>query len=248
MEFLICCCLSLSRVWLHNPMYCSMPGFLVPHHLLEFAWVHVQWIGDAIQWSSVTLFSFCLNLPSIRVLSNESTLCILRWPKYWSFSFSISPSKDYLWLIFFKIDWFDLFAFQGTLKSLFQHHSLKASIFQCSAFFIVQFSHPYMTTGRTTGLIIWIFVGKVRSLLFNTLSRFVIAFLPRSNCFLISRLQSPSTVILEPKKRKSVTASTFSPPICHKVVGPYAMILVFWILSFKLVFLTLLLHPHQEAL
>ena len=146
----------------------------------------------------------------------------------------------------FKIDWFDL-AFQGTLKSLLQHHSLKASILQHSAFFIVQLSHPYMTTGKTIAWTRWTFVSKMMSLLFNTLSSFVIALLPRSNCLLISWLQSPSEVILEPKKRKSVTASTFPPSICHEVMGPDDMILIFLILSFQLTF-TLLFHPHQEAL
>ena len=137
--------------------------------------------------------------PSIRVFSNESTLHI-RWPKYWSFSFSISLSNEYSGLNSFKMDWLDLLAVQGTLKSLLQHHSSKASILQCSAFFTVQLSHPYMTTGKIIPLIRWTFVGKVISLLFNMLSRLVIAFLPRSKCLLISWLQSPSTVILEPPK------------------------------------------------
>ena len=135
--------------------------------------------------------------PSIRVFSNESVLCI-RWSKYWSFSFNISPSEEYSRLISFRIDWFDLLAVQGTLKSPFQHHSSKASIFQCSAFFMVQLSCPYMTTGKTIALTRWTFVGKVMCLLFNMLSRFVIAFLPRSKCILILRLQPPSAVILEP--------------------------------------------------
>ena len=137
--------------------------------------------------------------PSIRVFSSESVLRI-RWPKYWSFSFSISPSNEYLGLISFRIDWWDLPAVQGTLKSLLQHHSSKASILWCSTFFIVQLSHPYMTNGQTIALTRWTFVGKVMFLLFNVLSRFVIAFLPRSKCLLISWLQSPSAVILEPKK------------------------------------------------
>ena len=157
--------------------------------------------------------------PSIRVFSNELAFCT-RWPKYWSFSFSISPFNECSELISFRIDWFDFLAVQETLKSLLQHHSLKASILQCSAFFMVQLSHPYMTTGKTTALtIIRTFVGKVMSLLFNMLSRFVIAFLPRSRCLLVSSLQSPSTVILEPKKRKSVTVSIFSPSMCHEVMG-----------------------------
>ena len=136
--------------------------------------------------------------PSIRVFSNESALPI-RWPKYWSFSFSISPSNERPGLISFRMDWLDLLAVQGTLKSLLQHHSSKASILWCSAFFIVQLSHPYMTTGKTIALTRWTFVGKVMSLLFNTLSRWVITFLPRSKRHLISWLQSPSAVILEPK-------------------------------------------------
>ena len=157
--------------------------------------------------------------PSIRVFSNESVLCI-RWPKYWSFSFSISPSNEYSGLISFRIDWLDLLAAQGTLKSLLQHHSSKASILQCSAFFIVQLSHPYMTTGKTIALTIHTFVGKVMSLLFNMLSRLVIAFLPRSKHHLISWLESPSAVILEPKKIKFLTVF---PSICHQVMGPDAI-------------------------
>ena len=137
--------------------------------------------------------------PRIRVFSNESVLHI-RWPKYWSFSFGISPSNEYSGLISFRMDWLDLLAVQGTLKSLLQHHSSKASICQHSAFFTVQLSHPYMTTGKTIALTRWTFVGKVMSLLFNTLSRLVIDFLPRSKCLLISWLQSPSAVILKPKK------------------------------------------------
>ena len=139
------------------------------------------------------------NFPSIRVFSNESTLHI-RWPKYWSFSFNISPSNEHPGLISFKMDWMNLLAVQGTLKSLLQHLSSKASILRRSAFFIVQLSHPYMTTGKTIDLTRRTFVGKVMSLLLNMLSRLVITFLPRSKCLLISWLQSPSAVILEPKK------------------------------------------------
>jgi len=135
--------------------------------------------------------------PSMKIFSNESALCI-RSPKYWSFSLSISPSNEYSGLISFKIDWFDLLV-QGTLKTLLQNHSSKAAILWCSDFFMVQLSHPYMTTGKTIALTVWIFVGKVMSLVFNMLCRFVIVFLPRSKCLLISWLQSPSTVILEPK-------------------------------------------------
>ena len=138
--------------------------------------------------------------PNIRVFSNGSVH--MRWPEYWSFSFSISPSNEYSGLISFRTDWFDLLAVQGTLKSLLQHHSSKASIPWCSAFFIVQLSHPYMTTGKTIALARRTFVGKVMSLLFNMLSRLVIAFLPRSKHRLISCLQSPSAVILEPQENK----------------------------------------------
>ena len=148
--------------------------------------------------------------PSIRVFSNESTLH-MRWPKYWSFNFSISPSKEHPGLIF-RMGWLDLLAVQGTLKSLLQHHRLKQSILRCSAFFTVQLSHPYMTTGETIALTRQTLVGKVMSLLFNMLSRFVITFLPRSKCLLISWLQSISAVILEPRKIKSATVSTVSPP------------------------------------
>ena len=148
-------------------------------------------------------------LPSIRVFSNESTLR-MRWPRYWSFSFSISPSNEHPGLISFRMDWLYLPAVQGTLKSLLQHHSSKASIFLCSAFFTVKLSHPYMTTGKTIGLTRWTFVGKVMSLLFNMLSRLIITFLPRRKHLLISWLQSPSTVILEPQKIKSDTVSTVS--------------------------------------
>ena len=164
--------------------------------------------------------------PSIRLFSNESVLHI-RWPKYWSFSFNIIPSNEYSELISFRMDWLDLLAVQGTLKSLLWHHSSKASIVWHSAFFIVQLSHPYMTTGKTIALTRWTFVGKVMSLLFNPLSSLVIAFLPRSKHLLTSWLQSPSAVILEPKIIKSVTVFTVSPSICHEVMGPDAMILVF---------------------
>ena len=156
--------------------------------------------------------------PSIRVFSNESALCI-RWPKYWSFSFSISPSNEYLGLISFRIDWLDLLTVQRTLKRLLQHHhSSKASVLCHSAFFIVQLSHPYTTTGKNITLTRWTFVGKGMSLLFNMLSMLVIAFLPGSKYLLISWLQSPSAVILEPKKTKSATVSIVSPSVCHEVM------------------------------
>ena len=155
--------------------------------------------------------------PSIRVVSNEVALRI-RWPKYWSFSFSISPSNEYSGLISFRIDWLDLLAVQQILKSLLQHHSSKASILWCSAFFMIQLSHPYMTTGKIIALTRWTFVSKVTSLLINMMSRLVIAFLPRSKCLLISWLQSTSAVILEPRKVKSASASTFSLSVCHEVM------------------------------
>ena len=156
-------CLTLC-----DPMDCSTPGLPVHHHLLEFAQTHVHRVGDTIQPSHSLSSPSPSIFPSIRVFSNELVLRI-RWPKYWSFSFSISPSNEYSGLISFRMDWLDLLAVQGTLKSLLQRHSSKASILQCSAFFIVQLSHPYMTTGKTIALTRWTFVGKVMSLLFNML-------------------------------------------------------------------------------
>ena len=195
---------SLSRVLtLCDPMDCSTPGFPVHHQLPGLTQTHIHRVGDGIQ-SSHPLASPSppvFNLSCIRVFSNESVLHI-RWPKYWSFSFSISPSNEYSGLISFMMNWLDLLAVQRTLKSLLQHHSSKASI-QHSAFFIVQLSHPYMTTGKTIALTRWTFVGKVMSLLFNMLSKLVIAFLPRSKHLLISWLQLPYAMILEhPKKER----------------------------------------------
>ena len=168
--------------------------------------------------------------PSIRVFSNESTLH-MRWPKYWSFSFSISPSCVCSALISFRMDWFDLLPVQGTLKSLLQHHSSKASILWCSAFFIVQLSHPYMTTGKTIALTRWSFVGKVISLLFNMLYRLVITLLPRSDFVFMVAITICSNFGTQPptpKKRKKLdTVSTVFPSIFHEVLGPDAMILVF---------------------
>ena len=172
------------------------------------------------------LFLLLSIFPSIRVFSNESVLHI-RCPKYCSFSFSISPSNEYSELVSFRIAWFDLLAVQGTLKSLLQHHSSKASILQCSALVMVQLSHPYMTTGKIIALTRWTVVGKVIYLLLKMLSRLVIAFLPRSKCLLISWLELPSAVILEPKKIKSVTVSVVSPSISYEVMGSDAMISVF---------------------
>ena len=197
-------------------MNCSTPGLPVHQQLLEFTQTHVHRVSDAIESvtpsSHLILYRPLLLLPpippSIRVFSNESTLR-MRWPKYWSFSFSIIPSKEITGLISFRMDWLDLLAVQGTLKSLLQHHSSKASIPRRSSFFIVQLSHPYMTSGKTTALTRRTFVGKVMSLLLNMLSRLIITFLPRSKCLLISWLQSPSTVILEPPKIKSATVHCF---------------------------------------
>ena len=190
-----------SCLTLCNPMNQSMPGLPVHQQLLEFTQTHIHRVGDAIQPSHPLSSPSppAPNPPSIRVLSNESTLH-MRWPKYWSFSFSISPSNEHTELISIRMDWLYLLAVQGTLKSLLQHHSSKASILWHSDFFTVQLSHPYMTTGKTIALTRRTFVGKVLSLLFNMLSRLVITFLPRSKCLLNSWLQSPSAVILKPKK------------------------------------------------
>ena len=223
---------QFSSVWDH--MDCSRPQLPVHHQLPEL--LKLTSIELVMPSNHLILCHPLLLLPStfpgIRVFSNESVLH-MRWPAYWTFSFSISPSKEYSGLISIRIDWLDLLTVQRTLKSLLQHHSSKASILQCSAFFIVWLSHLYMTTGKTIVLTRWTFVGKVMSLLFNILSRLVIAFLPRSKCLLISWLQSPSAVILEPSKIKSVAISIVSPSICYEVMGPDAMILVFWMLSFK---------------
>ena len=211
-----------------DPMNHIMPGLPLHHQLLEFTQTHVHRVSDTIQPSHPLSSPSPPHPipPSIRVFSSEATLRT-RWPKYWSFSFSISSSNEHPGLISFRTDWLDLLAVQGTLKSLLQHHSSKASILQCSVFFTVQLSHPYMTPGKTIALTRRTFVGKVMSLLFNMLSRFVIAFLPMSKGLLISWLQSPSAVILEPPKIKSATVSTVSPSISHGVMGPDAMILVF---------------------
>ena len=181
-------------------MDCCMPGFPVLHYLLEFAQHHVRRVSDAS--NHVVLCCPLLPpsvLPSIRVFSNESALRI-RWPEYWSLSFSISPSNEYSRLISFRMDWLDLLVVKRSLKSLLQHYSSKASVVWHSAFFMVQLSHLYMTTGKTIALTGWMFVSKVMSLLFSILSRFVIASLLRSKRLLISWLQSPSAVILKPKK------------------------------------------------
>ena len=220
---------SIAQLYqtLRNPMDCSTPGFPVHHQLPELTQTHVL---KSVMPSNHLILCHPLLLPSIfhsiRVFSKESALHI-KWPKYWSFSFTISPSSEHPGVISFRMDWLDLLAVQGTLKSLLQHHSSKASILRWSAFFIVQLSHPYMTTVKTITLTRQTFVDKVKSLLLNMLPRLVITFLPRSKRLLISWLQSPSTVILEPQKIKSDTVSTVSPSICHEVMGPDAMIFVF---------------------
>ena len=217
------CSVTKSCLILWDPMDCSTPGFPVLHSLLKFAQTHVHWVDDAIQSSyplthptpaSTPASPAAFDLSQHQGFSIESVLHI-RWPKYWSFSLSISPSNEYSELISFRIDGFDFLAVQGTLKSLFQQHSSKASIIWCSDFFIVWLSHPYMTTGKTIAMTRRTFVDKVMSLLFNMLSRLVIAFLQRSKCLLISWLQSPSAVILEPKRIKSVTVSIVSTSIFY---------------------------------
>ena len=195
-------------------MDCSTSAFPVHHQLLELNQTNVHPI-----LLPPSIF------PSIRIFSNESVLCI-RWPNYWRFSFSISPSNEYSELISFRIDWFDPLAVQWSLRSLLQHHSSKSFILWHSAFFTVQLSHLYMTAGKIIALTIQKFVSKVVSLFFNMLSWLVIAFLPRSKHLLISWLQSPSKVILEPNKIKSAIFPTFSPSICHEMMGSDAMILI----------------------
>ena len=186
-------------------MDCSTPGFPVHHQLPEFTQTHVLWVGDAVQpyhplSSPSPAFNLCQS--SIRVFSSESILRA-RWPKYWSFT--ICPSNEHPGLISFRMDWLDLLAVQGTLKSLLQHHSSKASILPGSAFFILQLLHPYLTTVKTIALTRRTFVDKVMSLLFNILSRLGVTFLPRSKCLLLSWLQSPSAVILEPPQKNSLS-------------------------------------------
>ena len=221
-------------------MECRMPAspsITISRSLL----IYVYWVGDAIQPSQPLL------PPSLPALSSSQHQSLFQWvysihhvAKVLELQFSINPYSEYSGLISFRTDWFDLLAAQGTLKSLLQHHSSKASILQRSAFFMVQLSHSYMTTGKTIALTRWTVVGKVMSLLFNMLSRFVIALLPSSKVLLISWLQSMFTVILEPKKIKFV--STFLPSICHELMGPDVIVLVFecWVLSqFLFTFLSL---------
>ena len=230
-----------------DPMDYSMQDTSVFCYLPEFAQIHVHWVGDAIQPSHPLFFPFP---PAFRlsqqqgVFRDESALCI-RWPEYWSFSFSISPFNECSGLISFRIDWFDLLEVQGLSKVF------SSTTVQKHQFFTDQPSlwslTLYMTTGETIALTRWTFVGKVISLILNMLSKFVITFLPRSKCLLISWLQSPSAVILEPKKINSLTISIVSPSIYHEMMGPDAWIFIFWMLSFKPAS-SLLFHFHQEAL
>ena len=212
----------------HGFKHARLPVF---HHLVELAQTHVCWVRDAVQLFHLVSSPLPSVFPSIKVFSKESALR-LRWPKCWSFSFSISPCNEHSGLISFRVDWLDPLAVQGTLKSLLQHYSSEASVLQRSAFFMVQLLHPYMTTGKTTALTRRIFVGKVMSLPFNMLYRLVIAFLSGSKHLLISWLQSPSAVILKPKKIKFVTISIVFSSVGYEVMGLDAMILVFWMLSF----------------
>jgi len=211
----------------------SKPGFPI-HHLPELAQIHVHWVGDAIQ-PSCPLSS--LFPPSLSLSQHQG---LFSWvssahqvAKVFELQLHHQSSNAYSVLISFRIEWFDLLAVQGTLKSLLQYNSSKASLLRLSVFFMVQISYPYATTRKTIALIRWTFVGKVISLLFNMLPRLVITFLPRSKGLLISWLQSPYAVIFEPRKIKSITVSIVSPSICHEVMGLDAMILVFWMLSFK---------------
>ena len=233
-----CCLVTQSCQTPCHPKDCSMPGFPVLHHLPEL--LKLTSFEMVIPSNHLILSCTVLLLPSIfpsiRVFSSESAHW---WPKYWNYSLSISPSNEYSGLISFRIDCFDFLAVQGNLRGLLQHHSSKASILQCSGIFMVQHSDPYMTTGKTIALTRWTFASKVMFLHFNMLFRLVIAFLSRSKHLLISQLRSPSTVILEPKKIKFDPVYIFFfflPSICHEVMGLDAMILVFWMLSFKLAF------------
>ena len=208
-------------LWPHGLQHARLPCPSPTHGAYSNS-CPLSWWCHPTTSSSVIPFSSCLQSSPASASSNESLLHI-RWPKCWSFSFNISPSNEHPGLISFRMDWLDLLAVQGTLKSLLQHHSSKASILQCSAFFVVQLSHPYITTGKTIALTRRTFVGKAMSLLSNILSKLVIAFLLRSKHLLISWLQSPSAVILEPPKIKSVAFSIVSPSTCYEVMGPYAV-------------------------
>ena len=215
-----------------KPMDYSTPGFPVLHYLPEFAQTHVHWV--IMPSNHLILHHTLLLLPStflsIRVFSNETAFSI-RWPEYWTFSYSISPSIEHSRLISFRIYWFDLLTLQGILESLLQHYSSKTSILQFSAFFMIHLSHPYMTTGKTIALTIGTFVGKVMSLLFNTLSRLVIVFLPRNKCLLIHGCNH-CLQWFRAQENEIFHCSIFF-PIFHEVMGPDVVILVFWMLSFK---------------
>ena len=222
--------MHISSVQLLSPVLLFATPWTVAHQAslsITNSWSLIKLMSiELVMWSNHLILCCPLLLlpsifPSIRAFSKELVLHN-RWPKYWSFRFNISHSNDYSGLISFRMDWFDLLAVQETPNCLFQHHSSKASILHCSAFHIVQLLRPYMTTGKTIALTRWTIVGKVMSLVFNMLSRLVIAFLPRNKCLLISWLQSPSAVVFEPPKRKSVTVSIVSPPVCHEVMGPDA--------------------------
>ena len=230
----LCCVQSLGHVWLFGTPWTAAGQASLSFNI---SWSSLKHMSIQLVMPSNHLI-LCHPLlllpsifPSIRVFSNESALHI-RWPKYWSFSFSISPSKEYSGLISFRIDCFDLLAVQETLKSLLQHHNSKCISLWPSVFFMVQLSHLYMTTGKPIALSIWTFVSKLMSLLFNMLPRFVIAFLPKNKCLLITWLHSLSTVIFELKKRNLSLFQVF-PFFCHEVMGPDAMILGLWMLSFK---------------
>ena len=217
---------------------------------ISWSWFKLMSIESVMLFNHLILCCLLLLLPSIfpsiRVSSNKSSLCI-GWLKYWTFSFHIIPFNECSGLISFRSDWFDILAVQETLKSLLQHHSLKASVLQCSAFLIVHLSHPYISTGKTRALTIQTFVGKVMPLLLNMLSRFVIAFLPRQKPLLISWLQSPSTVTLKSKKIKSVTVTIIPHLFAMKWWDwmPWSSCFECWVLSH---FFTLLFHFHQEVL
>ena len=206
------------------------PGFPVLHCLQEFAQTHVLWVNDAIQPSHPLLSP---SLPAFYLSQHQGLFHWVDSSHHIGASASVQSFQWIFELVSFRIDWFDILAVQQTLKSLLQHYRSKASNLSCSAFFMVQLDHPYMTTGKTIALTRWTSIGKVTSLFFNMLSRLVIAFLPRSKCLLISWLQSPPVVILEPKEIKSVTVSIVSPSICHDMMGLDAMILVFQMLNFK---------------
>ena len=209
-------------------MDCSTPGFPIHHQLLELTQTHVHRVGDpTISSSAVPFSSHLQSFPALGSFPMSQFFTSGSQSIRVSASTSVSPSNEYSGLVSFRIDWLDLLTVQGTLKILLQHHSPKASILRCSAFFMIQLSHPYMTTGKTMALTRWTFVDKVMSLLLNMLSRLVITLLPMSKHLLISWLQSPSAMILEPRKIKSATVSTVSPSICHEVMGPDAMIFVF---------------------